>query len=158
MNAVESVMSRLPETLSWSEKVAYLAWQVSQVPQASMPVTHQFRDGQYIREMRIPAETIFLGRIHRQGHTLELLEGEAMLILPTGPVHKCAPDRLQTVPGFQAVAFTLTDVLVRSLHPDTGERDINLIEDHITESRESTLALGQSIHQRLTHVVCNDGR
>lgn len=151
MNAVESVMSRLPETLTWPEKVAYLAWQVSQLPQASMPVTHQFQDGHYIREMTIPAETVFLGRMHRQGHTLELLEGEAILILPTGPVHKRAPDRLQTVPGFQAVAFTLTDVRVRSLHPDTGERDIAVLEDHIAESKESTLALGQSIHQRLTH-------
>jgi hypothetical protein len=151
MNAVESVMSRLPEELTWPQKVAYLAYQVSLVPQACMPVSHQFLDGQYIREMCIPAQTIFLGRVHRQGHLLELVQGEAYLVLPTGYVLKRAPDQLQTGPGFQAVAFTVSDVVVRSFHPDTGERDLLAWEEHLAESKESTLVLGQSIHQRLTH-------
>lgn len=150
MSDVACVWNQLPESLTWKEKAAYLAWRTSLLPQAAMPVTHLFEDGQYIREMTIPAETIFLGRVHRQGHTLVLLEGEAMLALPTGLVHKKAGDRMETFPGFHAVAFTLTDIRVRSFHPDTGERDIELIEESLTESPDSLIALGAAIHARLT--------
>jgi hypothetical protein len=150
MNDAVRAWNQLPSSLSWKEKAAYLTWRVSQLPQASMPVTHLFEDGQYIREMLIPAQTVFLGRIHRQGHTLELLEGDLILCLPTGQVHKRAPDRMETYAGFQAVAFTLSDVRVRSLHPDTGERDIPTLENALTESAEVLLELGASIEQRLT--------
>lgn len=149
MNDVALAWNQLPDSLTWKEKAAYLTWCVAQIPQAPMPVTHRFEGGQYIREMHIPAQTVFLGRVHRQGHTLELLEGEAILCLPTGQVLKRAPDRMETFAGFQAVAFTLTDVRVRSLHPDTGERDIALLENELTEGTDSLLELGSTIQQRL---------
>lgn len=150
MNDIACVWNQLPQQLTWKEKAAYLAWRVSQLPQASMPVKHLFEDGRYIREMSIPGQTVFLGRVHRQGHTLELLEGEVILCLPTGQVHKRAGDRMQTCPGFVAVVFTLTDVRVRSLHPDTGERDIAVLEESLVESADALLELGASIQQRLT--------
>ena|SRR6267378_5131410 len=150
MNDAARAWNQLPDSLTWQEKAAYLSWRVSQLPQAPMPVTHLFEGGQYIREMLIPAQTVFLGRVHRVGHQLQLLEGEVILCLPTGPVHKRAPECMQTCAGFQAIAFTLTDVRVRSLHPDTGERDIPTLEASLADSADAQIAWGASIQQRLT--------
>lgn len=103
---------------------------------------HVFKDGHYYRTMKIPAGALFIGRPHRRGHTVELLEGQVVLIHPTAREIRTAPDSMQTVPGFQTVFQALTDVVGRTIHPDTGERDIDKLEDEIFESLDSIKVLG----------------
>ena len=142
---------QLPEHLSWNEKVAYLAYQFQTMAQTDCPLMHRFEQGLYIREMRIPADTLFIGRIHRHGHVCQLLEGDVMLIHRDGireGFH--APSQILTQPGYQMVAYALTDVRAQTVHPNpTDERDIEKLTADIFESLHSFKELGATLHRRL---------
>src|SRR5713226_7262737 len=90
---------QVPARLSWKEKVAYVAYQLSLMPQSPTPVEHIFATGVYIREMRILAGTLFVGRAHRFGHICQLVEGSVILINENGKVRLDAPAQVTTVPG-----------------------------------------------------------
>ncbi len=141
---------QLPDHLSWNEKVAYLAHQFQTMEQTGCPLTHRFEQGLYIREIRIPAETLIIGRVHRHGHVCQLLEGDIILIHHEGQREGFhAPSQLLTEPGYQMVVYAITDVLAWTVHPNpTGERDIAKLEADIFESAESVKELGASLHAR----------
>jgi hypothetical protein len=68
------------EGLNWQDKLAYLVYQFSQIPdQIDCPVAHSFVGESYIREMRIPAGTLFIGRPHTHGHLVQLVEGSVVV-------------------------------------------------------------------------------
>lgn len=103
--------------------------------------------------MRMPAETLFIGRVHRLGHICQLLEGDVILIHLEGEREGFhAPSQIMTLPGYQMVVYAVTDIVVRTVHPNpTDERDISKLEADIFEPAESVRALGASLHaQRLT--------
>lgn len=139
---------QLPQ-LSWKEKVALLHYHFQQFPQAPTPVNHCWQDGKYYRTMHIPAGTLFLGRAHRVGHEVQLLEGSVVLKLPDGDRIHNAPDSLMSTPGFHTVFQALTDVVGRTVHPDTGERNVDVLEREIFEPADALTELGAQIHQRL---------
>lgn len=144
---------QLPDHLTWKEKVAYLANQFLTMEQTDCPLTHRFEKGLYIREIRIPAMSMLIGRVHKHGHICQLLEGDIMLIHHQGireGFH--APSQIMTEPGYQMVAYAVTDVLAQTVHPNPQEeRDITKLEADIFESVESLKELGQSVQsKRLT--------
>jgi hypothetical protein len=138
-------------TLSFRDKVAYLTYELTKLPQVEMPLLHIFENGFYIREIEIPAGTLFLGRMHRHGHRCELMKGSLVQVLPDGSKREVhAPFGVDTQAGFHMVLYTLTDVVGRTIHPNGGEsRDIVALEDDIFESVEALLMLGEQIAQRL---------
>jgi len=121
---------QLPE-LTWTEKITYLMREFLKHPQIPCPVEHLFGGGKYIREMRIPRGTLFIGRPHRHGHPIQLISGELIWITPHGRFHKVAPDSTVSAPGDQMVCYTLTDVVGRTIHSDNGERDTDMLENQI---------------------------
>lgn len=142
----------LPD-LTWKEKVAYLTHQFMTMEQTGCPLTHRFEKGLYIREIRIPAETLIVGRVHKHGHVCQLLEGDVILIHSEGNREGFhAPSQIMTEPGYQMVVYAVTDSVAQTVHPNpTDERDIAKLEADIFESPESLKALGASLHaQRLT--------
>lgn len=143
---------RLPEAWTWKEKVACLAWEMSQLPQVeeALQTWHLFSKGLYYRMLRIPAGTFLVGRGHRAAHELKLLEGSVVLVMPEGKCVFEAPDSMTTVPGFHSVAYTLTDVVAQTVHIDTGERDLKKVEDALFEEPPEMLALGERLHRSLT--------
>jgi hypothetical protein len=146
-----SQLIQLLPSWSWKEKVAYLAWKLREKGgTGEMPVRHLFEEGRYIREMIIPAEFLFIGRVHKVGHLVQLLKGEVQLIFPDRSERRVAPDEMHTVPGFQTVFFTLTPVIGRTVHPnDDGLRNIDVLEDEIFERPEGVLALGERLSQEM---------
>ena len=142
------MLDQLPE-LAWKEKLAYLTVRFLELPQEECPVEHLFKDGHYYRTMRIPAGALFIGRPHRYGHKVELLEGRVVLIHPNSRELRAAPDSMQTIPGYQTVFQALTNVVGRTVHPDSGERDIDKLEDGIFESLDSIKALGLAVASRM---------
>lgn len=129
--------------------LAVLTVKFLELPQQECPVEHLFEDGHYYRTMKIPAGALFIGRPHRQGHKVELLEGQVVLVHPEKRELRQAPDFMHTIPGYQTVFQALTNVVGRTVHPDSGERDIDKLEDGIFESLESIKALGQEVMKRL---------
>ena len=140
---------QLPD-LTWTEKVAYLTHQFLTLEQTGCALTHRFEQGLYIREIRIPADTMLIGRIHRHGHVCQLLEGALVLIHPEG--HRegfDAPSQILTLPGYQMVVYAVTDCLARTVHPNPAEeRDLAVLDADIFESAASTVALGAALHQQ----------
>ena len=135
--------------LTWSEKVAYLTHRFLTMEQTECPLQHQFEQNLYIREIRIPADTWLVGRVHRHGHICQLLEGSLILVHREGHTEAFqAPSEILTLPGYQMVVHTVTDVVARTVHPNpTGERDIEKLEAEIFEPAESIKQLGASLHQ-----------
>lgn len=141
---------QLPD-LTFREKVAYLGHFFLSMPQSECPVAHTFGNKVYIREMRIPAGTIFLGRAHLKGHECSLIEGAAMWITPEGRREVHAPLTVHTTPGTHMVLYTLTDIVGQTVHPNPTEaRDTDALENDIFEPFETLAQLGASLHLRLT--------
>lgn len=137
--------------LTWAQKLAYLAYKLHD-PKASevCPVTHFFEHGNYIRTMFIPKGQLFIGRVHRYGHIVKLISGKAFLIEEAGKQLKEAPTEMLTKPGYQTVAYTLSDVVAQTVHPNPDElRDVQGLEDDIFESAESVMLRGKQVAEQL---------
>jgi hypothetical protein len=151
-NMVIPPWDQLP-ALPWKEKLAYLTLQFSRMEQAECQLTHKFEQGLYIRELRMPAGTLLIGRVHRYGHVCQLLEGDLILIHCKGVREGFkAPSQILTEPGYQMVVYAATDALARTVHPNPREeRDIQRLEDDIFESKEDLLRLGQQVEERVLY-------
>lgn len=134
-------------SLTWADKVALLTFlSLEGVPQEVCPVNHLFEGGDYIRELRIPEGTLMTGRAHSRGHLMQLTKGSAVLVAPDGKFVFHAPAELTTKPGFQAVAFMLTDVICRTVHPNpAGLRDIDALENEWFAPAQLTIDRGRVI-------------
>jgi hypothetical protein len=138
--------------VSWADKIAYLGYEIRQRAGSvnEMPVRHLFRKGEYIREVVLPAGIVFIGKVHRQGHVVELLHGEVELITEQGATLHKGPDSMTTAPGFQTVFRTITPIVGRTIHPNPGElRDINVLEAEIFEPENLISERGKRIAQEL---------
>ena len=142
------LLDSLP-ALSFPEKLAYLTHRFLTLEQTECPVTHTFKDGLYIREMTIPKDTLFIGRVHRHGHYCELVSGSVIHITEHERHELKAPFSMKTTPGYQMALYALEDVVGRTYHTDNGERDLEKLEDGIFESVESLRQLGASIERRI---------
>lgn len=144
-------LDSLPE-MPWRDKLAYLAWKFSQMEQVQCPLTHHFEKGLYIREISIPAGTLFIGRVHRYGHHVELVSGEGILVTETARVPVKPPHSIYTAPGGQVAFYATTDVVGRTLHANFSERrDTQALEDDIFESVESLHRLGKAAEDRIEY-------
>lgn len=142
-------IDRIPD-LSWEEKLAYLTHHFLQRTQVSCPVKHIFRPGVYIRQMRIPAETLFVGRPHTYGHRVDLVEGKVLLITESLRLVKTAPDSMLTIAGQQVVFFSMSDVVGRTFHANPDEiRDTDKLEAIHFGAIEDILALGEKVTIKL---------
>jgi hypothetical protein len=140
----------LPGSLEWKEKIAYLTVQFLKLDQTECPVSHRFENGVYIREMVIPAQTLFLGRAHIHGHECELVSGSLIHISPDGKRYLEAPYKMHTTPGYHMVVFAVTEVIGVTRHPNPYEcRDIDLLENDIFESLGELIHLGEMVETRL---------
>ena len=140
----------LPQQLSWKNKVAYLAYEFGQLEQTSCPVEHIFEDGIYIREMRIPKDTLFIGREHIHGHRVQLISGEAILVTPDGKFYFKDGSEIRTNPGAHAVAYAITDLVARTVHPnESNSKDWQALEALIFEPAEKLIALGQRVKENM---------
>jgi hypothetical protein len=148
-NQIIPMWDQLPE-MAWHEKLAYWTYLTSKLQQSDTPVWHGFQEGKYMRMMQIPAGVVFVGRGHRHGHEIRLLQGSVILINEHERTTRNAPDSIVSPPGYHTVCFTLTDVLGQTVHPDNGERDLTKLENDIFEPIADMVALGEAVHKRLT--------
>lgn len=138
----------LPE-MAWKDKIAYLTFKFLQLPQTDCPLEHIFEPGLYIRELKIPAGTLFIGRLHRHGHRVDLLSGSVIHITENGRFRVDAPFTVHTQPGYHMVAYIMTDVVCRSIHPNAGNScDIEALELDAFEAVETLRHAGSIVHDR----------
>ena len=125
---------QLPQ-IPWSQAIERCAQKFLTMEQTECKLTHLFEGNLYIREIRIPAETYFIGRIHKEGHVCQLLEGTLVLIHQQN-VSECflAPSQIMTQPGYQMALYTITDCVARTVHPNPQQlRDLDRLETQFFE-------------------------
>lgn len=137
--------------LTFKEKLAYLGFKFAEISEGpTCPVTHHFVPGLYIREMFIPAETLFIGRPHTFGHRCELVSGKVLLITEEAKTHLEAPAELWSKPGFMMCLYAKTDVVGRTYHPNPDERrDTEAMESEIFGSIAELVALGEQVRAKI---------
>lgn len=137
--------------LSFKEKLAYLGLKFSDFSEGpKCPVQHLFEPGVYIREMFIPAETLFIGRPHTFGHRCDLMSGKILLIREEGKMHLEAPASLMSKPGYMMCLYAKTDVIGRTYHPNPDERrDVDAMEDEIFGSVAELIRLGEKVRAKI---------
>lgn len=141
-------IDELPE-LAWREKLAYLAFVFHSMPQIECPLEHTFEDGNYIRTIAIPKGTLFVGRIHRLGHGVELLTGSVIHVREHCRRLVHAPFSMRTAPGDQVCALALTDITARTVHPAGGCTDIDELERLFFETTQALCESGEQVDQKL---------
>jgi len=142
---------QLPE-LTFLEKTAYIAYQLKVMADGTeAPVSHIFEPGLYIREIKIPAGIVMVGRPHIFGHRCELVSGSLLHVSEEGRRVIEAPFEMHTVPNYQLIVYTLTPIVGRTYHPNEDEeRDVEVLENKWFLPPDPILQLGAMVHARLT--------
>lgn len=146
------MIDNLP-AIPWKEKVAYLTWKFLQFDQIDCPLKHEFKDGLYIRYIRIPKDSLFIGRAHRHGHQVDLTEGMVIHLTEFARHVIEAPFTMVTKPGDQVICYALSDVIGKTYHPNpTNSRDLEALEAEAFESVDSLKTLGLSVHEKVSNL------
>jgi hypothetical protein len=147
MNLVEiPEWDGLAPYLNWEDKVAYLAWMLSKLPQAETPVKELWENGFYFRVMTIPKGTLFIGRRHLLGHEVTLTKGSCIHIQPDGQRYLIkAPFTMISNPGFYVVCYALEDMVAYTAHPE------GVTEAEAFEDSKVMLDRGRQIESKLSH-------
>lgn len=143
--------------LSWHEKLAYLAsrWApVTDTPIEACPVKHSFDRGLYVREIFIPAGTIFIGRPHKVGHRIEGISGRVVLYINGERRDFDGPFELHTQAGTQIAAHAITDHVAHTYHANPGEsRNVDECEAAAFAAADEVLQLGKVVGMRLKELA-----
>lgn len=103
------------------------------------PIEHQFCEGMYMREVFVPAGTLFTTYVHKTQHPFFGVMGE-LLIWEDGHgwVQMIAPCRGITQPGTKRIVYALTDVVWVTYHSNPDNiTEVDKLEEMLFESYEN---------------------
>jgi hypothetical protein len=110
----------------------------------TLPLTHSFADGCYVRSIWIPAGHMLTGKLHKHSHPNFLMLGEVLVATEHGGVeHLRAPMAMISPAGTKRAVYALTDTLWCTVHV-TEERDLDRIEDHVIAKDYAAFAAVQA--------------
>jgi hypothetical protein len=128
MNDICDTMSR--------EKILELEKILSSHPDAMfgdcMPLKHDFADGIYVREIRVPKGHVVVTKIFKQDHATFLMQGKCSVATENGIKEISAPFHMMTKAGVKRVILIHEDVVWITVHGNpTNEKDIEKIEQFV---------------------------
>lgn len=141
--------------LPWHAKIAYIGTSVKNMDaEAPVSLEHIFEKGWYIREMVIPADTVFIGRPHRFGHRVEFLSGSGRLISAWGETEIAPPWSFFTQPGWITVLHAYRPLKLRTYHANPDEcRDTHLMESIIFHPPEEMQLVATMVERKLMELT-----
>jgi len=109
------------------------------------PLKHTFAGGLYIRELRCPANTLTVTKIHKQEHAFFLMKGTISILTPEGVRKYTAPYQGITKPGTKRIIWHHDEVVFITVHA-TDKKTVEEVEqqviannfDEIDELEDST--------------------
>ncbi len=107
-------------------------------PDIDCPVLHHFGPGVYIREVRMPANSLILGHKHRNAHTNILVQGRLKFLNEGGEVVELvAPAVLTSNPG-RKLAYIIEDTIWQNVYA-TDEQDVEKLETALLDKSSAWL-------------------
>lgn len=94
------------------------------------PLTHNFADGMYIRQLIVPARTLTVTKIHAQTHPFFLLKGTISILTEEGVKKITAPYSGITKKGTKRIIWHHDEVMITTVHR-TNETDLEKIEEEV---------------------------
>lgn len=107
-------------------------------PQADLDTRHHFAEGLYCREVRRPAGTTIVGKVHRKEHLYMVLSGEITVVGEGGPIRIKAPCILVSPPGTKRAVYAHVDSICCTVHR-TDLTDLQAIEKELIEEDDAAL-------------------
>lgn len=108
--------------------------------QLDIPPKHHFADGQYVRELFIPAESFVVGKIHRHEHVVTLVSGEVTINTDRGMERLVGPVTWISPKGAKRALFTVTDCIFMTFHLNpSNTRDLDALEAELIEPEKELL-------------------
>lgn len=93
---------------------------------------HHFADGVYCRELRIPAGTAVIGKMHRHSTLNVLAAGELAVTTPAGPQLLRAPAIFVSPAGAKKLGVAITDCVFLNVHA-SHETDLEKLEAELID-------------------------
>lgn len=103
--------------LTLRERIQAFEFALEQMPQAEIPVEHEFIDGLYRRKIVFPKGTAATGAIHSRDHMDVMLTGEMVIATEEGFKHLVAPCCLTSRAGHKKAGFALRETTWVTYHP-----------------------------------------
>jgi hypothetical protein len=110
--------------------VTELAEQLKSLPQEDLPVQHDFLDGVYMRTVFMKADTIVIGKIHKQEHVAIISKGRATVLTEHGVVEIVAPFIFKSPPGSRRALRIHEDMVWTTVHR-SDHKDLESLEDQL---------------------------
>ena len=117
--------------------IASVESKMLQHEQVECPVIHRFSPGLYIREVKIPADTLALGH-HQKFEQLNLfLSGKITMLNDDGTTSELTAPMFFTGPPGRKIGYAHEDVVWLNVYPNPyDETDIDKLESHWVEKSE----------------------
>tara|TARA_B110000263_G_C15284294_1_gene499936 strand:- start:1231 stop:1683 length:453 start_codon:yes stop_codon:yes gene_type:complete len=94
---------------------------------------HTFCDGQYVREIFMPAGQIITTKIHKKLHPFFIMSGELSIASEEGIVRVEAPYHGITKPGTKRIIYTHKDTIFITVHATDKTTVEEVVEEISTE-------------------------
>jgi hypothetical protein len=133
-------------------KVEFLESEMLKMPQVAIALEHYFSKGDghgvYARLIRVPAGTLYTGKVHKYEQLNMLLKGEASILFQDGMRRIVAPHVWVSPPGVKRIVWAHTDVVRVTIH-GTDSTDLAEIEDHfIAQTDEEYLEFRKMLEDK----------
>jgi hypothetical protein len=110
--------------------VTELAEILKSYPQEELPVQHEFLDGVYMRTVFMKADTIIIGKIHKQEHVAIISKGSATVLTEHGVVEIKAPFIFKSPPGSRRALRIHEDMVWTTVHR-SDHTDLEQLEEQL---------------------------
>lgn len=110
--------------------VSELAEQLKTLPQEELPVQHEFLDGVYMRTVFMKADTIVIGKIHKQEHVAIISKGRATVLTEHGVLEIEAPFIFKSPPGARRALRIHEDMVWTTVHR-SDHQDLEKLEEQL---------------------------
>lgn len=144
MNIVEKTCNNI-------KQIKQLACRLQAINSDTFPVEHHFSDGVYLRELRIPAGIVIIGKIHKENH-LNIVKGFCSVFTPLRKFEIEGFKTFESFAGELKVVITKSDVVWTNVHV-TDSTNIDDIEKQCTADDYDELLISKliepAIHNKL---------
>ena len=112
--------------------------ELSKLPQLELNTEHYFSNGMYCRKMRLPANVLIVGKVHKEDHFFICASGDMIVKSEEGDFELHSGDVICSKAGTKRAILTLTECIGINVHK-TDKTDLEEIEKELIEEDESAM-------------------